>query len=251
MNYYKIILSYNGSNYSGWQFQTHNPNTIQQVVEQVLKKIVNFQKISVSAASRTDTGVHAMGQVLKVGLPKDIDTCHLALGLNSKLPLEIRAVDVQRCERSFYPNTGSVSKEYHYYFSTKVVPGSISDIITYFDMNIDILVMQKVCKYFIGEHDFTHFYVEGSRNVNPNRSIFDCSIEKVQFGAISQDIYCFKIIGSGFLKYMVRMIMDFLLKVGTGQILETEACSIIQQVKNVQLHKVKPNGLHLIKVNYQ
>ena len=83
---YKGVLSYIGTSYSGWQFQTENPNTVQNFLQIELSKIMNYEEIQVSATSRTDTGVHASHQTIKFSLSKYIDPKNLLKGLNTKLP---------------------------------------------------------------------------------------------------------------------------------------------------------------------
>jgi len=250
MIFYKIIISYNGANFCGWQFQTENPNSVQETLEKVLKDIVNYQNIKVIAASRTDGGVHAKGQVLKVGLPKNIEPGNLKQGLNFKLPNTITVRNIEFCNEDFNPTTGSTSKEYHYYFSSTDPIGTLNDIVYFSKETIDIDKMSLACKDFIGSHDFSNFHVPGSRRPNPNRTIFECEILKASFSPLCNDVYYLKIVGNGFLKYMVRKIMDYLFKVGTGQLKIDDIGSYLDSSKIITLGKARACGLHLIEINY-
>ena len=250
MTYYKIIISYNGSNFCGWQFQTENPNSVQEAFEKVLNKIVNYQSIKVSSASRTDGGVHAKGQVLKIALPKEVSPKNLLQGLNSKLPSTIVVVDVEYCEDNFNPNTDVTSKEYHYYFSDTKPIATLNDIVYFSKDKLDFMKMQSVCKEFVGTHDFTSFHIPGSRKPNPVRTILECEIIKANFSPLCEDIYYLKISGNGFLKYMVRKIMDYIFKVGTGEVLQENTKSYLNGLAQITLGKANACGLHLIKINY-
>lgn len=252
MIFYKIIISYNGTNFCGWQFQKDNSNSIQETLEKVLKDIVNYQEIKVISASRTDGGVHAKGQVLKIELPRDIDPVNLKLGINSKLPSTIRILDVDYCTNSFNPTKDSISKEYHYYFSSSSSKPTavLNDIIYFSKEKIDINEMKLACKYFVGIHDFSNFHIPGSRKPNPIREILECEILKASFSPLGEEIYYLKISGNGFLKYMVRKIMYYLLKVGTGEFRKEDIEHYLHASNKITLGKAQACGLHLIQINY-
>lgn len=114
---YKLKLSYKGTQYRGWQNQTTNPETIQNHVEMVLAKIAKYEKFQVIGASRTDAGVHASGQILKVILPREVTPENLTRGMNSKLPNDIKVVSSEFTNEKLNVNRDSKFKEYHYYFT--------------------------------------------------------------------------------------------------------------------------------------
>jgi tRNA pseudouridine38-40 synthase len=249
--YYKLILSYKGTNYSGWQFQTANSQTIQNYVEKVLRKIANYQEFQVIGASRTDTGVHAKGQTLKVTLPREIEPDKLLLGMNSKLPDDIRVLECQFVDKSFNVNRDVKSKEYHYYFSLNKVRGaSLSEIILYQESDLNIDLMREACELIVGEHDFNGLCT-GGEGFNTIRNINYCSIEETSFLPFEDKIFYLKIGASGFLKYMVRLIMGELLQVGLGELSLKDFSEIINS-GNSRISKVKaaPHGLHLMNINY-
>lgn len=246
---YKFEISYNGSNYSGFQYQVDNPNTVQEVIESEVKKIINFQRFSLVVASRTDKGVHANGQVLKVCLPKYVEPLNLTKGLNSKLPQDIRINNIEECEEKFFPNQDAKSKEYHYYFSLNKDSG-VFNTLKFFDLDLDIEKMQKACHLFIGEHDFKSFHIAGNRRGSTVREIFECNIEKIESGFYIGPVYRFRIIGSGFLKYMVRMMMDSLIRVGLGEISMADLNKLLSSNSEIKLSRVDACGLHLVKINY-
>lgn len=247
---YKATLSYLGSNYSGWQFQTENPNTVQQVLELELKKIVNFKEINVHATSRTDTGVHAFDQIIKISIPKHIDPQNLLIGLNTKLPKDIRLKNIEYIEEYFNINAQVVSKEYNYYFSVNDIQClPLSNIIKYIKGPLDIELMRKACKLIIGEHDFKHFCMV-QKDLNTVRDITHCSIEKTSFFPFEEDIYYLKIVSSGFLKYMVRFLMTALLDIGLKKLSIDEFKDALESGSEfTKRAKADPCGLHLMKTN--
>jgi tRNA pseudouridine38-40 synthase len=250
MIFYKVIISYNGTNFCGWQFQTENSNSVQEALEKVLKAIVNYKEIKIITASRTDGGVHAKGQVLKIGLPRDISPENLKQGINSKLPSTISIMDIDYCNDDFNPTADSVSKEYHYYFSEDNPIATLNDVIHFSKETLDLEKMKEACKYFIGTHDFTNFHIPGSRKPSPIRTIFECEIIKANFSPLCEDVYYLKIVGNGFLKYMVRKIMDYVFRVGTGEFNARDTLSYLNVEKPIVLAKAKPCGLHLIHIKY-
>jgi tRNA pseudouridine38-40 synthase len=249
---YKVILSYKGTNYSGWQFQTVNPETIQQHVQKVIADIVNYQDFKVIGASRTDTGVHASGQVLKIVLPKKIDPKKLTLGMNSKLPNDIKVINSQFITNSFNVNRDTKSKEYHYYFASRSNQNALLDETIYFlNENINIQKLKEACALLVGEHNFEGLCVKGSRDVNPIRSITHCSIEKTSFLPFESEIYYLKIEGTGFLKYMVRFIMGALLDISRGNLSNEVLQNSLKTGESFTPKKKAPaKGLHLMKISY-
>lgn len=247
---YKATLSYLGSNYSGWQFQTQNPNTVQQILELELKKIVNYQNINVHATSRTDTGVHASDQIIKISIPKFIEPNNLLIGLNTKLPKDIRLKKIEFIENYFNLNSQVKSKEYNYYFSINDIESApLSHIVKYIKSPLNIELMMKACKLIEGEHDFKH-YCMSSKDLNTRREIIACSINKTSFEPFESEIYYLKIESSGFLKYMVRFLMSALIDVGQLKLSLKEFKESLNSGSNfTKRSKADPCGLHLMKTN--
>lgn len=251
---FKIILSYKGTHYCGWQTQTVNPNTIQQTLEETISPMVNFQGYQVIGASRTDKGVHANGQVVKLVLPKQVEASNLMKGLNTKLPADIRVLACCPVDMSFNPFQNVQEKEYHYFFSLKPIQSAalMESVYCLDEIEIfDLELLNKACELFRGEHDFKSFCTLGARSATTIREITHCSIEKANFSPMAQDVYYLRIESSGFLKYMVRFIMSSLIEVGSGRL----SLSNLSQALNgeVQLAKVKkapPHGLVLQRVKY-
>lgn len=249
--YYKVIISYKGTNYSGWQLQTENPKTIQAEVERVVSSIVNYQSFQVIGASRTDTGVHANGQVLKIVLPKDIEPSNLTLGMNSKLPSDIRVIQSDYVDSAFNVNLDAKSKTYHYYFITqKNRNAALAETIYYSNNKLDIELIKVACTSLLGKNDFKNFSTVESGS-NTIREITDCSIEKTSFLPFEEEIFYLKIEAKGYLKYMVRFIMGALFEIGLGDLSIDDFTKSLKTDTELKLKKKAPaNGLHLIKIDY-
>ena len=255
MYHHRLIVSYKGSNYFGWQDLSDNEQkpTIEATIKQVLKKICKYQPSVISSASRTDAGVHAQGQVLKVSIPIDINSDKLLLGMNSLLPDDIRVLECQSCAMDFNPNTDSTSKEYHYYFCIDSIHNPIlNDTVVHIPSTpiatLDIALMQEACKLFIGEHDFYSFAKQDTTMHSTLRTVLSCELIRSP-SAFSNEIYIIKIVGTGFLRYMVRYITGALFALGRNKISLNDIREALLNRNDEKLSpRAKSKGLHLIEV---
>ena len=258
MYHHRLIISYKGTNYFGWQelAKREKKPTIQASIHQVLKKICKYQNCTVSAASRTDAGVHAQGQVVKVTIPLAIDSDKLLLGMNSLLADDIRILKCQPCTPEFNSNKDSKSKEYHYYFCTDptynpIFNDTVAHIPSKNSASLDIELMNQACKLFTGEHDFYSFAKRDTKMEETFRSIFSCEILQAQPLAFANEIYYLKIIGKGFLRYMVRYIAGALFALGKKQLSLNDISDALKNHKEEKISpRAKSRGLHLIEISY-
>jgi tRNA pseudouridine38-40 synthase len=261
MYYHRLIVSYKGTNYFGWQDLGSNEvkPTISSSIYKVLQKICKYQNFTIASASRTDAGVHASGQVVKISIPLKIESEKLLLGMNSLLADDIRILDCQSCSMKFNVNKDSISKEYHYYFCTDAISNPIlNDIIEYIPSSnknltrgLDIELMKQACKLFIGEHDFYSFAKRDTNMLSTFRTILSCEIvpfESFPFGSKS---YYLKIVGTGFLRYMVRYIVGALFALGRNQLNMSDINESLLNHKEEKISsRAKAKGLHLVKISY-
>lgn len=249
---YKIKLSYKGSAYSGWQYQKTDPETVQNYVEKVLEKIAKLEAFQVIGASRTDAGVHARGQVLKITLPRDVAPENLLKGMNSKLPNDIRVLSCEYCQQEFNVNRDTTSKEYHYYFTTNELGNAVSsDVLYAVPEELDLDLMNQACKLLEGEHNFLGFSSPGPNPSSSHRNILSCSIEKTNFLALENQVFYLKIEGTGFLKYMVRYLMGALWLIGKKELSLEKLSASLKTGEVVEPRKKAPAlGLHLIEIKY-
>ncbi len=250
---YKIILSYKGTSYRGWQFQTEKSPTVQEIFEKVISQAINYQDFSLIAASRTDKGVHANHQVIKLSIPKDTLPQLLKKGLNDKLPNDIRILQCDYIDKNFNPNQDVRSKTYHYYFTSQYdLSASLSEIIYVHSEHLDINLIKEAAQLFIGNHDFSNFSLPSSDGGSSKRTVLDCQLKETSFGPDSTNIYYIEIKSKGFLKYMVRYIMDALFLVGQKKLTINELSHYLENPKNsTKISKKAPaHGLHLFYISY-
>ena len=257
MYHHRLVISYKGSNYFGWQDlgERDEKPTVQATINEVLKKICKQQKCNISTASRTDAGVHAQGQVVKITIPLVIASEKLLLGMNSLLPEDIRILKCESCPASFNPNRDSKSKEYHYYFCTDPISNPIyNDIVAHITSRrgtLDIKRMQEACKYFIGEHGFYSFAKRDATMPTTLRTIISCEILEAKSSIFGSKIYYLKIVGTGFLRHMVRYIAGALFEIGKKQLSVNDVAEALVTHKEKKVSaKAKAKGLHLIEIFY-
>ncbi|MBL4681320.1 MAG: tRNA pseudouridine(38-40) synthase TruA [Pseudomonadales bacterium] len=260
--HYRVVISYKGTHFFGWQDLGDNGKkpTVQFLITQVLRKICKLAACTVSAASRTDAGVHAAGQVAKLSIVKDISAEKLQLGMNSLLPADIRIMACTHCPTEFNANRGSVSKIYRYYFSLdEVSTPLLNDIVAHVDLCTDPLrdkkqvleTMGQGCEHFVGEYDFYSFSVNNKQVKSTLRRILRLELRQAHFSNITNNSYYFEIEGSGFLRQMIRYIVGALFELARGNIEIAEIDAALRRRNEHKLStKAKARGLHLMQVNY-
>lgn len=263
LQYYRVIISYKGSNYFGWQDLGDGgvKPTVQYEILKVLRQICGFADCIVAGASRTDGGVHAQGQVAKLSIPLLIDPAKLLLGMNSLLPTDIRVRSASSCEQNFNPNKDCLSKKYRYYFSIeKVSVPTLTDIVAHMPLLEQSTEevssfeerINKGCDAFTGEHDFYSFSARDKSVTSTVRRVNKLRLLKSSLSDFGTTVYYFEIEGGGFLKNMIRYIVASLFEVGKGEI----DLALIEDVlrdpmENKICPKAKAKGLHLVEINYQ
>ena len=259
MHYFRVEIAYKGTHYFGWQAQSidtlHEERpTVEGTILNVLKKISNYQRCTISAASRTDGGVHAQGQIAKITLPIEVSSEHLLMGLNSLLPADIRILKCLPSTKDFQPSRDSVSKEYHYYFVVSPVDNvATTDIALHLPVKrnapVDLALLRAACQLFVGIHDFYSFSSRDKRIATSVREVFYCDIHQADFSPLAENMYYLKIIGGGFLKYMVRYLMGALLELARGRITLDDIAVCLQQHQEKKLSpRADAKGLHLINI---
>lgn len=240
----KITLAYDGTGFMGWQVQP-GVRTVQQTLEDALESILGY-RVRTHASGRTDTGVHALGQVVNVHTESPIPTQGLFWALNSKLPKEISIRSVEEVSPDFHARFSAKSKKYVYIFDTA---GEISPFLARYALHVndalDISAMKQSAAYLEGEHDFSSFMGAGSSVKTTRRLIFKSDIFS------RRDRIFFYIQGSGFLRHMVRNIAGTLLLIGRGKLSPEDMQDILNK-RNRALAgpTAPPQGLYLVGVEY-
>lgn len=255
MNIYKLILQYKGSRYSGFQIQVKD-QTIQGELNQALKILSKCESVKSIGSGRTDAGVHALGQVVKIEIPVNIPEQGLVKGINSHLPHDIRVIQAERTDETFHPIYSAKSKEYNYVFSTQELITPFADeLVTHFPYELDVEIMRKGCQLFCGEHDFINYQCTGTDVETTVRKIYECEILHFKgdghFKNLLEDYYVLRVVGNGFLKQMVRLMMGALWSLGRGKIsLEDLEKSLKTPLSQRLGATAPPQGLYLKEVHY-
>lgn len=240
----KLLVEYDGTNYSGFQKQK-NSITIEQKLQEAIEQIVKG-KIQVIGSSRTDAGVHARGFVANFVTESTIPNTNFKDAINSKLPRDIVILYSEEVEASFHSRYSSTSKAYSYTILNRAEPPAIErNFVYHYKKELDYEAMQLACTYFIGQHDFSAFKSTGSSVKTTVRKIKKAFLQK------DGEKLIFFIEGDGFLYNMVRIMMGTLIDVGTHKIKPDEILDIIESKDRSKAGKTVPaSGLCLEVVYY-
>ncbi|MEG1394151.1 MAG: tRNA pseudouridine(38-40) synthase TruA [Clostridia bacterium] len=246
MNRYKLTISYDGTAYFGFQRQP-NVNTIQEVLEGVLSRKFG-EEINLIASGRTDTGVHAFGQVAHFDTEKVVDCDRLPFELDKLLPADIAVTEIEKVDLDFHARFGAKSKTYLYrvYLSKHNAPlyRNYTSVCYYM---LDVEQMEKACQYFVGEHDFRSFMSADESIKNSVREIYELRMERSADGKELD----FFVSGNGFLRNMVRVIVGTIVDVGRGRFSLDDLPKIFAAKDRTQAGKtLEGKGLYLVKVEY-
>ncbi len=239
---YKIIVSYDGTLFKGYQIQD-DERTVQSEITKAVK-VVSKEDTVVHASGRTDAGVHAKGQVIHFDVGIDISALDMRNALNAALPDDIYVRVCTRVSQEFHSRYDAVSKEYSYVINVGEYNPLLRNYVLQYCRELDVEKMEEALEYFIGEHDFSSF-VTGRAEENAVRKIMEASIN------VAGNIISIKFRGNGFMRYMVRGIVGTIISVGAGKLAPEEIEAILAAKDR---SKAGPNadscGLYLVKVNY-
>lgn len=262
-HYYKATIQYDGTNYAGFQWQKDIPS-IQNDLNQAIKNIISG-KITTMGASRTDTGVHAREQIVKVTSENPIECSTFLDPFNKVLPSQIRCLEFIPCKWDFKPASDSISKEYHYYFTNKRnVPADERRFVSNFSLQLDLDAMMICVQAILGTHDFHNFCSAGSNVKSTIRDITFCELSQINphttlsnseiFSLPKYLVNCYqlKIEGNGFLKQMIRHLVSALWMVGSGKLTTADFLYLLNGPKKEKRiwKTAAPNGLFLFKTKY-
>lgn len=233
---YKVKLSYDGTRYFGWQ-KTKTGPSIQEELEKTIWQITR-ERVLPEAASRTDRGVHAEGQVVQFALSQEWQPSKLLLGLNAVLPKDIRIKEIER--KDFHPTLDAKGKEYRYRICQGLAQDPTLRLYSWhFRHPLDLSLIEQAAKHLIGTHDFTSFANEEEKDPV-------CTLESIHF-----DPPFFRILGNRFLYKMVRNLVGTLAYAGCGKI-AVDAIPGILAAKDRKLAGMTApaHGLYLHQVFY-
>ncbi len=248
MRWLKLTVAYDGTNYAGWQIQPDSP-TVQEVIETAWREITQ-ETISITAAGRTDAGVHALGQVIGVATESPLSKNNLHQGLNALLPNDVAVMHVDDGPEGFHATHDAVSKQYRYQIHNSRIPAVFDrHFCWHFPRALDAQAMHKAGQVLVGQHDFSSFESAGSKRPTSVRTISELSVRRGE-GNLSDRIF-FEVTGDGFLYNMVRAIVGTLVKVGQGKGDTAWLSDVLAACDRRQAGQTAPpEGLFLVRVEY-
>ena len=240
----KLVVAYDGTHYHGWQLQPREI-TIEGVLNQAISALTG-EEIQVIGASRTDAGVHALGNVAVFDTESPIPGDKFVYALNQRLPADIVIQYSTEVSADFHPRHQNCRKTYEYTILNRHVPLPEYRNTAYFYYGfLDIAKMQKAAQAFVGEHDFASFCSAGAQVQTTVRTIY--SLDVVSVGERIQ----IRVQGNGFLYNMVRIIAGTLLEAGKGRIDVSEITDIIASCDRAKAGPTAPaQGLKLVEICY-
>jgi tRNA pseudouridine38-40 synthase len=239
-----LLIEYDGTQYYGFQWQLGLP-TIQSELEQAIGRLCG-QSSRVMAASRTDTGVHAKGQVVGFWAKSTLDTMTLVRGLNYYLPGDIAVKGAYRASDDFNVRGDALSREYRYYVLNSNTRSPFSRRFALFmPKMLDIQTMNEACQLVQGEHDFASFASSLDDSKSTVRNVHEAGVER------EGDFTVFRIVANSFLPHQVRSTMGLLIRLGLGKIGIADFRDIMEARSVGLAGPLSPAcGLCLMRVNY-
>lgn len=266
----KLTLAYDGRAYSGWQFQPDRP-TVQGAFQATWEKLTQ-EPVSVTAAGRTDAGVHALGQVVGLCTETRLSNDELLRGLNSLLPEDIAVVGVEDAPERFHATYAAIGKRYRYVLHNGRVPSVFERHYAWHNPHpLDAAAMHAAGQVLVGRHDFSSFETAGSERPDSIRTIHslhairrlhaDEFIREPQFipGGIGSESFVkqsdriiVEVHGDGFLYNMVRTIVGTLVEVGRGNRDAAWVAEVLEARDRRRAGQTAPpHGLFLVSVDYK
>src|SRR5271156_504647 len=247
----KLTIAYDGSDFHGWQLQPCLP-TIQGAIHDAIRQITQ-EPITIHGASRTDAGVHALGQVAHFKTHPTLDAQEIQRGLNALLPPTIRIVAAQEVGQDFHARWLAQGKTYRYrIYRGEVLPPFDHRRAFHYPWPLDEAAMSAAARAFAGQHDFTSFAAstgseEDDKDRDMQRTIHSSEIVR----ELGHDEIAYVVRGRSFLRYMVRKIVGTLIEVGKGRLAPTDIPEIFAaRDRSRSGPTVPPEGLCLVALEY-
>ncbi len=238
----KLIVAYDGTAYHGWQVQD-NGNTIEAELNKALHTLTG-EDIKVSGASRTDAGVHALGNIAVFDTNSPVPGDKFSFALNKVLPADIRVQESAEVAADYHPRFIETRKTYQYtILNRRFELPTKRHYATFAHYNLDVDRMQQAADFLVGEHDFASFCSAGAQVQTTVRTIYKCTVTRVD------DEVKISITGNGFLYNMVRIIAGTLMQIGSGLMEPSHMAEIIEAKNRNEAGPTAPaKGLMLVKI---
>lgn len=242
----KMVIAYNGSAYHGWQRQARGITTVQEHVEYVLRRVLKHP-LHVQGCSRTDSGVHAEGQVVSVVTSNwDVPLIGMRKAINARLPDDIVIRSISEVPMEFNASSDAIAKTYRYrIYNAPLRPVNLAGQVYHFYYPLNEYTMAEAASRLVGTHDFLGFASAGEQRATTVRTVYSCSLSRQ-----GDEIYVY-VKGNGFLYNMVRNIVGTLVEIGRGHWSPDRIEFILQsRDRNNAGRTAPPDGLTLMEVFY-
>lgn len=240
----KLTVAYDGTNYCGWQIQP-NATTVESVLNEALSRLLK-EDIKVIGASRTDSGVHALGNVAVFDTNTTIPAEKISYALNTMLPDDVKIQRSQQVADDFHPRHCDTIKTYEYHILNREFPMPIKrydSVHCYRKLDID--KMREAAAYLVGTHDFKSFCSSKTQTETTVRTIYSVDVSK------NDEMITIRVRGNGFLYNMVRIIAGTLMNVGMGQSTPDEVKTAVEGMDRKLAGPTAPAcGLTLVQIEY-
>jgi tRNA pseudouridine38-40 synthase len=240
----KLTIEYDGSGYVGWQRQLSGPS-IQASIEACLRTMTG-ENIKLLGSGRTDSGVHALGQVANFKTESGLSAAEIQKGLNSMLPRDIVIISAEEAEPGFHAQLSARSKTYVYRILNRPFPSALlRDRAWFMPYPLEVRFMDEAARMLVGRHDFKAFAQSGATVKSTVRTVLCAGIES------RDEILEFSIEADGFMKRMVRLIVGTLVQVGKEKITPAQFKEILDSGEKTKfVHAAPARGLCLKEVKY-
>lgn len=246
-----LEISYDGRAFCGWQSQ-NNGVSVQEEIKKGVEKLTGQKNIEVCGSGRTDSGVHAMGQVAHV----EMDDCSIPAtafcnGLNCFIPPQVRIIRAWDVEPSFHARYSAMAREYRYFFKEHYGKDSFSQgLITNIKSFPDKGLLDEYAKVVLGTHDFTTFTGSGDQSPSKVRDIYESEFFFVQ-SVYGEKVLCYRICGNAFLYHMVRSIAGTMIQMASRGRSAEEFRAVLESRDRSLCGKTAPSdGLYLWRISY-
>jgi len=247
----KLTIAYDGSHFHGWQLQPGLP-TIQGALHEALRQITQ-ESITIHGASRTDAGVHALGQVAHFKTHSTLEAQEIQRGMNALLPPTVRIVAAQEVGQDFHARWLAQGKTYRYrIYRGEVLPPFDHRRAFHYPWPLDEAAMSAAARQFEGQHDFTTFAAStGSEEDDKERDMQRVIHSSEIVREPQRDEIVYVVRGRSFLRYMVRKIVGTLIEVGKGRLAPSDIPEIFAaRDRSRSGPTVPPEGLYLVALEY-
>lgn len=267
----KLTVAYDGTNYSGWQIQS-NACTIEAVLDKAIEQVTG-EKVHVIGASRTDAGVHAMGNVAVFDTASSIPGERWAYAINRYMPEDVTVMESREVSSEFHPRHCNTEKTYEYtILNTEFSVPQLRNFSWHVQGDLNLYAMRQAAGYLVGEHDFKSFCCVKTQAESTVRTVYSIEVEiKNGIGSETQSteasaaeayeaaypasarckLVKIRITGNGFLYNMVRIIAGTLVQVGKGRISPEKISEMLEICDRTAAGQTAPpQGLMLLNINY-